>query len=156
MTVKKREKQSIGWREWVEFPEFKNIKLKAKVDSGARTSSLHAHKVKIVQRRGRTKVRFEVYPNQKDQKEMLTVEAPLVDCRSVKSSSGHVEKRHIITTKIKIGEESWPIEISLTNRDLMGFRMLLGRQALRNRFTIDVSKSFLATNTVSKKRTKKL
>lgn len=153
--MKKKVKHTIGWREWVRLSEFGGVRLKAKVDSGARTSSLHAYNVEIITSRGQDKVRFALYPNQGNKRDKQVVEAPLVDYRSVRSSSGHKETRPVILTTVKLFGEVWPVEITLTNRDIMGFRMLLGRQAVRNRFLIDVSQSFLAMKAKAKQESKK-
>jgi hypothetical protein len=152
--MKKIDKKIIGWREWIQFPDFKNAKVKAKVDSGARTSSLHAYNVKVITEKGVKKVHFELFPNQDNKEGKVIVKAPLVDYRNIKSSNGHQEKRPVIITPIKMFDEIWTVEITLTNRDIMGFRMLLGRQAIRNRFVIDVGRSFLSTKT-KMKRSKK-
>lgn len=133
----------IGWREWVALPDFGVERLKAKVDTGARTSALHAVHVERLRRRGKDLARFVLHPKQRDASLQVSVTAPVVDVRRVKSSNGHVELRPVIEARIRLLEEDWPIEITLTARDLMGFRMLLGRQALARRFTVDPSRSFL-------------
>jgi hypothetical protein len=145
--MKAKQKHIIGWREWVCFPDLGNVSIKAKIDTGARTSSLHAYDVRIVTRNGKKKTRFELHPIQDSKRGRVIVEAPLVEYRSVKSSSGHQEKRPVIMTQIKMMDQQWPVEITLTNRDLMGFRMLLGRQAIRDHFIIDAKKSYLTRTT---------
>ncbi len=159
----KKEKKVIGWREWVELPELGIKNIKAKVDTGARSSSLHAFDVKIFKRRGKDYVSFTVHPEQRDIKKTITCEEPVLEFRNVRSSNGHVEKRPVIETNVRLLGEEWPIEITLTNRDEMGFRMLLGRQSFRNKFLVDAGKSFngeklkkkTAKKKVSKKSTKK-
>lgn len=134
----------IGWREWIALPDLGVERLKAKVDTGARTSSLHAVHVEKIRRRGKDLARFVVHPKQRDSETELVVTAPILDFRYVKSSSGHRELRPVIETRIELFGETWPIEVTLAARDMMGFRMLLGRQALARRFTVDPSRSFLS------------
>jgi hypothetical protein len=136
-------KPTIGWREWVQLPELEITRVKAKVDTGARSSSLHAFNVVMVKRRKRTLVRFTVHPMQYDPETMVECTAELVDQRWVKSSNGERELRPTIRTLVSFGGEPWPIDLTLTSRDLMGFRMLLGREAVRRRFLIDPGRSFL-------------
>lgn len=142
--TRRRERLLVGWREWVGFPELGVRRIKAKVDTGARTSSLHAFRLKRFQRDGRAMVRFEVQPVQRSSASRVVVEAPLAGERKVRNSGGDVELRPFIVTALEIGGRRWPIEITLTRRDEMGFRMLLGRRALRGRANIDPSASFLA------------
>ena len=134
----------IGWREWISLPDLDVNQIKVKIDTGARSSALHAYKVQHFKRGGRRMVRFEVRPYQRNSLLSIPAEAPLVDERTVRSSSGHAEVRSVIRTRIRILEREWEIDISLTNRDEMGFRMLLGREALKNRFLIDPGRSFRA------------
>ena len=129
----------IGWREWVGLPELGVAWVKAKVDTGARSSSLHAWDVEVDE--GDAVVRFAVHPFQNDDF-TVPVLAPLVDIREFRSSNGDVERRPVIGSRAVIGEQVVPIELSLTNRDEMGFRMLLGRTAVRRRFLIDPGRSF--------------
>ena len=134
----------VGWREWLRLPELGVEAIKAKVDTGARTSALHAENVRIVRgRSGRASVRFTVHPVQRSGKRAVEAVAPLVGERRVTSSSGSRELRPVIRTVVNIGSLEWPIEITLTRRDVMGFRMLLGRQALRGRAVVDPGRSFL-------------
>jgi len=133
----------IGWREWVALPELGIDRLKAKVDTGAATSALHAVSLRTEERDGLTWLRFVVHPVQRKRKPALEVGAFLADERSVRSSSGHVELRPVIETELLIGGRSHRILLTLTNRKDMGYRMLLGRDALRGRFSVDVSASFL-------------
>jgi len=134
---------TIGWREWVALPELAAKHIKVKVDTGARTSALHAFNLKTFTREGAQWVRFEVHPHQHSQANAVQVEMPVVDWRTVKSSNGRSERRPVIRTKAILGEHIWEIELTLTRRDLMSFRMLLGRQALSKRALVDVSKSYL-------------
>ena len=135
----------IGWREWVRLPDLGIDAIKAKVDTGARTSSLHAFNLKEFERDGKTYARFVVHPAQRSVKGSVSVEAEVVDRRAVRNPGGvgRVELRPVITTEVEIGADRWPIEITLTRRDEMGFRMLLGRQAVRRRFVVDVGRSFI-------------
>lgn len=148
----KKEKPVIGWREWVFFPELKKVKIKAKIDTGARTASIHAYDIKIITKNGQKKARFEIHPKQNNQEDKVIVEAPIVDFRAVKSSNGLSEKRPVIETSIELLGEKWPIEITLANRDMMGFRMLLGRSSIHKRFMVDVSRSFLGNKTERSKK----
>lgn len=133
----------IGWREMLSLPDLGVDRIKAKIDTGARTSALHAFNCQEFQRDGKTMIRFEIHPRQRDNKYSITAEAELLEYRKVTSSGGHSQTRPVILTTIQLGEHQWQGELTLTNRDVMGFRMLLGRQAVRKRFSIDPGKSFL-------------
>jgi len=139
----KVEKPHLGWREWVYLPELGIGPVKAKVDTGARTSSLHAEDLRPVRRGGKPWLRFRVHPRQRSKAIVVDALAPVVDERTVRSSSGATELRPVILTTVDIGRELWEIELTLTNRDIMGFRMLLGRQAIRSHFVVDPGRSFL-------------
>jgi hypothetical protein len=133
----------IGWREWLELPELGISTIKVKVDSGARTSALHATKIRYLRKsNGQTWVSFLVTA-QLNPRRTVRVRAELIEKRKVKSSMGHASLRPVIRTMVRLGQETWPIEVTLINRDPMGFRMLLGRQALRGRVFIDASRSFV-------------
>tara|TARA_R110002072_G_scaffold287242_2_gene452763 strand:+ start:125397 stop:125882 length:486 start_codon:yes stop_codon:yes gene_type:complete len=132
----------IGWREWVGLPDLKIRRIKAKIDTGARSSSLHAFDVSTFDRDGRTYARFKVHPIQRNSKKTVTCEAEVLEVRRIKSSSGHEQKRIVIVTTVEVLGEAWPIELTLANRDEMGFRMLLGREAVRGRFLVDAGISF--------------
>lgn len=151
----KRELQIVGWREWVQLPDVGILGVKAKVDTGARTSCLHAFDVAITRRRGQDHVSFSVHPLQDDTGEALRMELPLLEHRWVKSSNGKRELRPVVETVLKVGEACWPIQITLTSRDMMGFRMLLGREALRRRLVVDPGRSFLVPHPMRKVRTRK-
>lgn len=137
----KKKKLIVGWREWASIPELNIKRIKVKVDTGARTSSLHAVHLK---KTGRTRpmIEFECNPHQ-DGGRLIKCKLPLIDERKVKSSNGHSSLRPVVKTKIKIGDVEWPIEITLIDRDIMGFRMLLGRQALKNSFLVSPGESYL-------------
>jgi hypothetical protein len=135
---------TIGWREWVALPELGVAAVKAKIDTGARSSSLHAWDVRIVEGTGRrSRVRFVLHPRQRDLTETVEAEADLVAVRAVRSSNGEVENRPVIRTPLVLDGHRYAIELTLTRRDQMGFRMLLGRRALRRRFVIDPGRSFV-------------
>jgi len=135
----------LGWREWVSLPELGIDLIKAKVDTGARTSSLHAFSVDEFRQHGKRWVRFGIHPFQKRVDVEIFCEALVRDQRQVTDSGGHSELRYVIETELKLGSMSWPVEITLTNRDSMGFRMLLGRTALRNLYLVDPGASYLAS-----------
>lgn len=127
----------IGSEEWCGFPGLGIPAVKARVDSGARTSALHAFNMNTFTRSGKTWVSFEVHPLQNNRSIVVRCEAPVHDRRSVKSSSGVSEKRYVIRTSILFGEETWDVELTLANRDSMGYRMLLGREAMSGRMLVD-------------------
>lgn len=141
MAVKR---QRIGWREWVALPDLGVARIKVKIDTGARSSALHAYGVERFSRRGQDMVRFAIHPLQRSSKREVIAEAVMVDERVVKSSNGVQAVRPVIITLLELLGESWPIEVTLAPRDAMGFRMLLGRQAVRGRFLIDPGRSYLA------------
>ena len=134
----------IGWREWVGLPELGVSAVKAKVDTGARSSALHVFDLQLFTRRGRRWARFKVHPLQRNRRSEVKAEAPVVDERKVRNSGGAVEKRLVIVADIILGGSRWPIELTLTNRDAMGFRMLLGRAAVRGRFLVHPGRSYIA------------
>jgi hypothetical protein len=136
-------KRVVGWREWVALPDLGIETIKVKVDTGARTSSLHAYEVEEFRRGRQPMVRFKVHPEQRNTRHVVSTEAPLCDRRSVKSSSGQVGIRPVVRTTVELMGERWELELTLVSRDEMGFRMLLGRQAVRNRFVVDPGRSFL-------------
>lgn len=137
------ESPCIGWREWLVLPELGISTIKAKIDTGARSSALHAFDIERFQQGGKTLLRFKVHPLQKDDETFITAEAELVEERQIKDSGGHTELRPVIRTEVSLAQYQWPLELTLTNRSSMGFRMLLGRQAVRQRFVIDPGQSYL-------------
>ena len=142
-----------GWREWVSLPQVGVRWIKAKLDTGARTSSLHAFDLEeIVLADGRDGVRFGVHPWQDSEEDAVVVEWPVLDRREVRSSSGHTEERIFVLMDVKLLGRTIPTEISLTNRDEMGFRMLIGREALRNGFLVTAAESFLGGRAPSRVR----
>jgi hypothetical protein len=138
-----KEPLTIGWREWVALPDLDVRAIKAKIDTGARTSALHAYRIEPFRRAGALWLRFELQPIQRSEAMKVVCEARAVDQRVVRNSGGGVERRYVIRTSLKLGEEVWPIELALTNRDQMGFRMLLGRTALEGRALIEPGRSYL-------------
>ncbi len=132
----------IGWREWVSLPELGIASIKAKIDTGARTSALHAFALHPFREGNQDKIRFDMHPQQRNDQIIITCVADIIDQREVTDSGGHREMRYVIRTPITLGQKTWPIEITLTERDSMLFRMLLGRSAIRRKFNIDPAKSF--------------
>ena len=127
----------VGNAEWCALPELKIPAIRARVDSGAKTSSIHAFNIEHFERDDKAWLRFEVHPLKKDNETVVMCEAELVDRREVKSSNGTTEKRFVVKTPFSINDQTWDIELTLTNRDSMGFRMLLGREAMQDRILID-------------------
>src|SRR5690554_601195 len=133
----------VGGEEWCALPELNIPAIKARVDSGAKTSSLHAFNIHSFERNGEAWVRFEVHPLQHDRQTTLNCEAKVVDQRLVKSSSGAGQKRYVVRTAMHYAGQQWDIELTLTNRDSMGYRMLLGREAMNGRILVDPAASQL-------------
>lgn len=140
---KKKQKTVLGWREWVSLPELGIENIKAKVDTGARTSALHAFDVKVTESDGKRTVSFKMHPMQKNTDHVVVCFADVIDEREVTDSGGHLERRLVIKTPLVIGEQTIPIEMTLTDRDTMKFRMLLGRTALKPNFIVDPGMSYM-------------
>jgi len=136
-------KTHVGWREWVAFPALGITRIKAKVDTGARSSALHALDVERFERDGSPWVRFRVHPRQRDDDHEISCEAPLLDERRVKSSTGRVTERPVVVTDLEWMGERWEIELTLVRRDEMGFRCLIGRQAMKKRWIVDPARSYV-------------
>lgn len=134
-------KITVGSEEWLSFPELGIPAIKARIDSGAKTSSMHAFNISPFRRDGAAWVSFEVHPLQNNRRTVIRCERPVLDKRSVKSSSGISETRIVVGATLKAGDETWDIELTLANRDSMGYRMLLGRQAMNGRMVVDPSLS---------------
>jgi hypothetical protein len=143
MAAKEVDKVTIGWREWVALPGLGIGRIKAKVDTGARTSALHGFEIEELEDGDVQRVRFRIHPVQKDNNTEIQCEADVVDRRVVRDSGGHQELRWVIRTDIRIGNQTWPAEFTLTSRDDMLFRMLLGRTAMKGRAVVDPARSYL-------------
>ena len=135
--------QVVGWREWLSLPELGVDHIKAKVDTGARTSALHAFLVEPYRQHGSQWVRFRIHPWQRNSDIVVECTAPVKDHRVVSDSGGHRERRYVIETLLTLGGVSWSAEITLTDRESMQFRMLLGRTALDGNFLVDPAKSYM-------------
>lgn len=136
------DRATIGWREWAALPDLDVAWIKTKIDTGARSSALHAFDLDRFQRGGRPWVRFEIHPWQRSDHDAIEVEAAVTDTRTVRSSNGVSERRPVITTTVRLGDRDLAVDLTLTRRDQMGFRLLIGRQALRGRYLVDPERSF--------------
>jgi hypothetical protein len=152
VTISQEPLPVIGWREQLALPELGIPEVKAKIDTGARSSALHVFDLEAFQQDGRMRVRFKVHPYQRDTHRTVLAQAELIDQREVRNSGGYTQLRPVIQTLVELGEFAFPIELTLTNRDKMSFRMLLGRQAVRQRFLVDAGQSFLQSRTGRKPR----
>ena len=141
----------VGWREWLQLPELGLPAVKAKVDTGARTSALHAWRVVAYEHGGAPWIAFDLHPLQRNEALSCQCHAPVHDRRMVSDSGGHREKRYVIETPIELAGRRWPIEITLTDRDTMLFRMLLGRQAIRG-LRVLPDASFLTARSLTPKQ----
>lgn len=133
----------VGWREWAVLPELDIRAIKVKIDTGARTSALHALNIERERSNGKDLVNFTVQPLQRNNAVVIRAQAPLVDIRAVSDSGGHTENRFVISSRIVIGEMEKDIDITLTTRHSMLFRMLIGRTALAGEFMVDPGASYL-------------
>jgi hypothetical protein len=132
----------IGWREWVALPDFGVASMKAKIDTGARTSALHAFALEEFVEADQLWARFEIHPHQRTSRNAISVTAPVVEHRKIRSSNGVVQNRPVIRAALEAVGQTFTIDLTLTNRDEMGFRMLIGRAALRRRFLVDPTRSY--------------
>jgi ribosomal protein S6--L-glutamate ligase len=144
----------IGRHEWCELPDLHIPAIKAKIDTGAKTSSLHAFNIKLVKRHHRRYVHFSIHPLQGNEKILISCVAPIIDEREITSSNGHKEHRYVIRTTLAINNQAWEIEVTLSNRDPLRYRLLLGREALNGRVLIDPSLSCHQKRITSKKALK--
>ncbi|OLT41231.1 hypothetical protein BJF86_16060 [Serinicoccus sp. CNJ-927] len=136
------EQTVVGWREWVQIPQVDVPWIKAKIDTGAKTSAIHAFDLRSFDRDGRDWVSFAVHPWQATAQDEVAVELPVHDSRSVRSSSGHEEQRYVVRLPVVLGGREVPVEVTLTDRDEMGFRMLIGREALVQGYVVDPALSY--------------
>ncbi len=132
----------IGWMEYVDLPGLDLINIKAKIDTGARTSTLHAFRLEEFLHEDSAWARFEIHPEQRSARNAIPVNVPIVEHRRVRSSNGVVQNRPVIQTTLSVLGQQFTIDLTLTNRDEMGFRMLIGRAALRRRFLVDPARSY--------------
>jgi len=145
----------IGWREWVKLPDLGKFNIKVKVDTGARSSALHAFDLEEFTHLGKPWVRFKTHPRQRSDDKIIEAEAPILDYRKIRSSTGNQTKRPVIITNVLLLGVAWPVELTLVDRASMGFRMLLGRQAVRGRFVVDSGGSYYGGKPKRMKRTKR-
>lgn len=134
---------TVGWREWVGLPAWGVPAVKAKIDTGARSSAIHAFDLEFFETDGEQWVRFGVHPWQRSDADSIIVEALRIDHRTITSSSGTRSERPVVETTLTLGGRSVEAEVTLTRRDEMGFRMLIGRQALEQGFVVDPAASYL-------------
>jgi len=146
-------KTLVGWREWLALPDLGIEAIKAKIDTGARTSALHAFHLEEFEKDGGRWIRFLLHPLQRRDDIVLTCESPIADERVVRDSGGHAEQRYVIETAFALGGVTWPLEITLTNRDDMMFRMLLGRSALRKAsMNVNPARSYIVSRALQKQQ----
>ncbi len=134
---------TLGWREWIAMPELNLPRIKVKVDTGARSSALHAFFIDPYKQGKQQWVRFGVHPDQRDTNRAIECDAAVKDRRMVTDSGGHKQRRYVIETQLMIGESTFIAEMTLTDRDSMKFRMLLGRTAMNGRYLVNPNESYL-------------
>ncbi|PHR53153.1 MAG: ATP-dependent zinc protease [Robiginitomaculum sp.] len=133
----------IGWCEWAGFPDFGDFRIKGKIDTGAKTSALHAFRIREIVEDGEKFVTFFLHPEQRRKRPEIACKAKLIAMRDVKSSNGQVERRYVIRTRLQLGSLCRKVDVTLTNRDEMGFRLLVGRSSLKARFAVYPDQPFL-------------
>lgn len=148
MIQRKKKKVVVGWKEKVLFPNWSEVPVIAKVDTGAQTSAIHAEQIKVFRRDGKRFVSFKLFPYAKTKKASQMIEAQLIEKRVVKSSVGTRTERPVVRATVVIGRKKFAMEITLVNRDMMGYRMLLGRNALDGRFLVDCEHAYLCKKPV--------
>ena len=129
----------LGWREWVIFPDHEGFSIKAKIDTGARSSALHATHIKEYEQKGKKWVKFRIHQSTK----FIIIETPVLENRKITNSFGVSEKRLVILLKIKLGKKSWNTEITLTRRSDMTYPMLIGRNSLKKKHVVHPHRSYL-------------
>jgi len=135
-----------GWREYVDLPEFDVFRIKAKLDTGARTSALHVHRLSVALEQGEPLAQFEIRHEGRSAIHML----PMIDRRWIKDSGGHRQHRPVVQTLLRLGDQQWPIELTLTNRSGMRHGLLLGRSAMQSRLQIDPARTFVLSPRTSR------
>lgn len=143
MAMADKRQATIGWREWVQMPDLGVNEIKAKVDTGADNSSLHAFNIELFEENGLSMVRFEVHPFQRRRRPSVGCVAEVVGERRVKNPGGRTESRPVILTTLVIAGKELAARVNLTTRDEMTFRMLLGRRTIRKKFLVDPGRSYL-------------
>ncbi|MFT5634872.1 MAG: hypothetical protein ACI89T_000302 [Cognaticolwellia sp.] len=141
----KKQKAIIGRLETIALPELAITDIQVRVDTGAKTSSLHVDNIVKFKKNGKIMVKFDLHPDAYNVEEIVSCEAPIHDIRIVKSSNGTSEQRYVISTQVQLGDALWPIEITLTDRSDMNYLMLFGREAIGNKFLVDPSKVFVSS-----------
>lgn len=144
--------RTLGWREWIKLPDLGVKRVKAKVDTGARSSSLHAYDIEITEMESIQWVKFKIQPLQKNRTEIIQASAPVQEFRKVKSSNGQTTTRPVVRTTIEIYSMRYKIDVTLFDRTKMGFRMLIGREALQDRFVVDAARSYCGGKPKKKKK----
>ncbi|GJL94092.1 MAG: ribosomal protein S6 modification protein [Hyphococcus sp.] len=139
----KRARTLIGWREWASFPDLGIDRINAKIDTGAKSSAVHAFRIKERDIGGEAFVEFFLHPVQRRKTPEIFCRAPIAGTKIIRSSNGQEEERFVIETRLRLGGRFWKVDLTLTDRDAMGFRLLIGRDALRRKFIIDPGASYL-------------
>jgi len=153
--MERKQKRAAGWREWVSLPSIGVGSIKAKLDTGARTSALHAFNIETYWSDGELWARFFVHPYQKNDRREIACDARIEDIRIVSNPGGRRQRRLVIRTDVRLGDETWPIDLSLTDRDEMGFRLLIGRTTMHGKLIVDPDHSYLLGKRKTKKKRKR-